>query len=87
MKAKKEPFRTCVVTKEKLPKKELLRIVRNTDGYVVPDLTGKLNGRGAYIKRDIDTLNKAKQNKALEKALEVSISDEVYSEIEKVINN
>ena len=87
MKAKKEPFRTCVVTKEKLPKKELLRIVRNTDGYVVPYLTGKLNGRGAYIKRDIDTLNKAKQNKALEKALEVSISDEVYSEIEKVINN
>lgn len=87
MKVKKEPFRTCVVTKEKLPKKELLRIVRNTDGQVVPDLTGKLNGRGAYIKKDIDTLNKAKQNKALEKALEVSITDEVYSEIEKVINN
>ena len=87
MKIKKEPFRTCVVTKEKLPKKELLRIVRNTDGQVVPDLTGKLNGRGAYIKKDIDTLNKAKQNKALEKALEVSITDEVYSEIEKVINN
>ena len=87
MKVKKEPFRTCVVTKEKLPKKELLRIVRNTAGQVVPDLTGKLNGRGAYIKKDIDTLNKAKQNKALEKALEVSITDEVYSEIEKVINN
>ena len=87
MKVKKIPMRTCVVTKEKLPKKELLRIVRNTDGQVVPDLTGKLNGRGAYIKKDIDTLNKAKQNKALEKALEVSITDEVYSEIEKVINN
>lgn len=87
MKIKKEPFRTCVVTKEKLPKKELLRIVRNTEGSVVPDLTGKLNGRGAYIKKDIETLNKAKKNKALEKALEVSITDEVYSEIEKVINN
>jgi predicted RNA-binding protein YlxR (DUF448 family) len=87
MKIKKEPFRTCVVTKEKLPKKELLRIVRNTEGSVVPDLTGKLNGRGAYIKKDLETLNKAKKNKALEKALEVSITDEVYSEIEKVINN
>ena len=86
MKIKKEPFRTCVVTKEKLPKKELLRIVRNTDGNVVPDLTGKLNGRGAYIKKDLETLNKAKKNKALDKALEVSITDEVYSEIEKVIN-
>ncbi len=87
MKVKKEPLRTCIITREKLPKKELLRIVRTPEGEIVPDLTGKLNGRGAYIKKDLDTLNKAKQNKVLEKALEVSISDEVYSEIEKLINN
>ncbi|MBR3146506.1 MAG: YlxR family protein, partial [Bacilli bacterium] len=56
MKVKKIPMRTCVVTKESLPKSELLRIVRSPYGEVLVDLTGKQNGRGAYIKKDIAVL-------------------------------
>ena len=52
MKVKKIPLRTCIITKEKLPKRELLRIVRTPEGNVVPDETGKINGHGAYIKKD-----------------------------------
>ena len=63
---KKIPERTCVVTKEKLPKKELIRIVRNKDGEVFVDETGKLSGRGAYLKKDKDVILLAKKNKALE---------------------
>ena len=87
MKNKKIPMRSCVVTKEKLPKQELLRIVRTTDLNVVIDDTGKINGRGAYIKKDIDVLSKAMKSKVLEKHLEVSISDELYDEIRKKIEN
>ena len=87
MKNRKIPMRSCVVTREKLPKNELLRIVKNTDGVVLVDVTGKINGRGAYIKRDISVLEKAKKSKILERALETMISDEVYEEISKIINN
>lgn len=87
MKVKKIPMRTCVVTKECLPKKELLRIVKTPENEVKPDVTGKLNGRGAYIKKDLETLDKAIKSKALEHHLEVEIPNEVYEEIRKVINN
>ncbi len=86
MKVKKIPMRTCVVCQEKLEKKSLLRIVRNKDGNVTVDLTGKANGRGAYIKKDLDVLEKAKKTKALEKHLECNIPDNIYEEIEKIIN-
>ena len=85
MKQKKIPLRTCVVTKEKLEKKDLLRIVKNNEGIVSVDETGKANGRGAYIKRDINVLEQAKKSKALERHLETTISDEVYEEIRKII--
>lgn len=87
MKNKKNPMRSCVVTKEKLPKGELLRIVRTTTGEIIPDISGKINGRGAYIKKDITVLERAKKSKILEKLFEISISDEVYDEISKIINN
>lgn len=87
MKNKKIPMRSCVVTREKLPKSELLRIVRTTDGEIVADETGKINGRGAYIKKDSEVLLLAKKNKALERALETSINDSVYDEILNIINN
>ena len=54
MKVRKIPLRTCVVTKEVLPKKELLRIVRTKEDGVVADETGKINGRGAYIKKSME---------------------------------
>ena len=56
MKPKKIPMRSCVVTKEKLPKKELIRVVRDNLGNVSVDLTGKKNGRGAYLKKDKESI-------------------------------
>lgn len=85
MKSRKIPLRTCVITKEKLPKKELLRIVRTPEGEVVVDETGKINGRGAYIKKDISVLDKIKKSNILEQRLECSIDENVYEEIKKVI--
>lgn len=78
-------LRTCVVTKEQLEKKDLLRVVKSKEGIVSVDTTGKLNGRGAYIKKDLEVLELAKKNKALDRALETTISDEVYEKIEKII--
>ncbi len=80
MKMKKIPMRSCVVTKEKLEKRELLRIVRTPEGDVVVDVTGKRNGRGAYLKKDIEVINKAEKSKVLERILEVEISSNVYEE-------
>ena len=80
---KKIPLRRCIVTREQLPKQELLRIVRDKEGKVSVDQTGKLGGRGAYIKKDIEVLNTAK----LSRALEVNIPEEVYQEIENIIKN
>ena len=87
MKNRKIPMRSCVVTKEKLPKVELIRIVKGTDGIVIADLTGKVNGRGAYIKKDIDVLEKAKKNKILERVLETTIAEDVYDNIRNIIEN
>lgn len=85
MKTRKIPLRSCVVTGEKLDKRELLRIVRSKDGDVKVDLTGKMNGRGAYIKRDVKVLEEAIKKKSLERKLECNISDEVYDEIRKIL--
>lgn len=87
MKTRKIPLRTCVITKENLPKSELLRIVRTPEGNVIVDTTGKANGRGAYIKKDINILEKAKKSKVLEKRLEVEINEDVYEEIRKILDN
>ncbi len=82
---KKMPERTCIVTKEKTLKKDLLRVVRDKDGNVSVDTTGKANGRGAYLKRDAAVINKAKETKILDKALEVNIPDSVYEEMLNII--
>ncbi len=80
MKQKKIPMRTCVVTKEKCEKKDLLRIVRTPEGSVIVDPTGKANGRGAYLKKDAEVIKKAQTSKILERILEVSIPDTIYAE-------
>ena len=87
MKQRKIPMRTCVVTKEKYEKKDLIRIVRTPENNVEIDLTGKKNGRGAYIKRDIEVVDKAKKSKALDKHLEVNVPDSIYEELKSIINN
>ena len=87
MKVKKVPLRTCVVTNEKLPKKELLRIVRTPEGKIEADPSGKMNGRGAYIKCDLEVLEKAKKSKVLNRHLEVEVKDEDFERIKEVIEN
>ena len=81
MKQKKAPMRTCVVTKEKFPKSELVRVLRTPEGNVILDLTLKANGRGAYLKKDKDVINKAKKTKILNKMLETDIKDDIYEEL------
>ena len=79
--AKKMPERTCVITREKTLKKDLIRVVRDKEGNVTVDLTGKANGRGAYLKKDASVIEKARSTKALEKILEVTIPDAIYDEL------
>lgn len=81
MKNRKIPMRTCVVSHERLEKKELVRVVRTPLGEVKVDLTGKLNGRGAYLKKDKKVIEKARNSKVLEKHLEINIEDKVYDEL------
>ncbi len=82
---KKIPVRTCVVSKEKTLKKDLIRVVRTPAGEVEIDLTGKANGRGAYLKKDLAIIEKAKKSKILEKHLEVEIKDNVYEKLIEII--
>ena len=83
---KKIPMRSCVITKEKLPKNELIRVVRTTDNNVIIDTTGKVNGRGAYLKKDKEVFEKAKKSKILDKHLECSVDNSLYNELDKLIN-
>lgn len=87
LKQKKIPMRSCVVTKEKYPKKELIRVVRDTDGIVRVDITGKVNGHGAYLKKDLEVVEKARKTKILDRYLNVDVKEEVYEELEKIINS
>lgn len=82
---KKIPMRTCVVSHEKLPKNELIRIVRNPEGNIIIDETGKQNGRGAYLKRDIQVIKKAQKSKILNKHLEIEIPNEIYEQLIELI--
>ncbi len=87
MKNRKIPMRSCVVSHEKLPKNELIRVVNNIDKGVIVDLSGHINGRGAYIKRDINVLEQAIKSKVLERHLETKIDDSIYEELRFIINS
>lgn len=82
---KKKPTRTCTACNNQKEKQELLRIVRTTEGSVEVDLTGKKNGRGAYICKSEDCLNKIIKSKKLERVFEKDISPELYESIRGVI--
>jgi predicted RNA-binding protein YlxR (DUF448 family) len=82
---KKIPMRTCVITGEKLPKKELIRVVRTPEGNVVVDESGKTNGRGAYLKKDIQTFEKAEKTKILDRKLEVEVPSSIYEELKNKV--
>lgn len=83
---RKIPMRKCVMTNERFPKKELIRVVRTPEGEVVIDITGKKNGHGAYIQKSKETFEKAKKNKALARALEIEIPEEIYTQLEAMLD-
>ncbi|MBQ9318990.1 MAG: YlxR family protein [Bacilli bacterium] len=85
IKMKKIPMRTCVVTKEKCPKGELVRVVRTPEGEIIIDEKGKANGRGAYLKKDIEVVKKAKASKILNRHLEVEVPNEIFEKLENMI--
>lgn len=87
MKQKKIPMRSCVVTKEKYPKKELIRVVKDNLGNVTVDVTGKANGHGAYLKKDLEVVKLARKTKVLDRHLQIEVKEEVYDELERVISN
>ncbi|CDR31191.1 Protein of uncharacterised function (DUF448) [Acholeplasma oculi] len=78
---KKVPLRTCVVTKNVLPKKDLIRVVADKEGNVMVDLKGKANGRGAYLTLSKEVIELAKKSKALDRKLEVDVPSTIYDEL------
>ena len=80
---KKIPQRQCMGCRERKNKRDMIRVVRGTDGSVSLDFSGKLNGRGAYVCPDEECLKKARKSKALDRSLEVPIPEEVYDRLEK----
>jgi predicted RNA-binding protein YlxR (DUF448 family) len=84
---KHTPLRTCLITREKLPKNQLLRIVKTKDQGVIFDPSGKMNGRGAYIKNDFNVINKARQMKLLSKHFETDIDASFYETLEAMCHD
>ncbi len=80
-KAKKIPMRKCVATGEMKSKKEMIRVVRSTEGEILVDPTGKKNGRGAYLTLSIEAIQLAKKKKSLATHLEAEIPEEIYEQL------
>jgi predicted RNA-binding protein YlxR (DUF448 family) len=80
-KVKKIPMRQCLGCNEHKPKRELIRIVRTPEGEVVADMTGKKNGRGAYLCPSESCLRRVQRSKRAEKVLECAVPDEVYEAV------
>lgn len=86
-KARRKPLRKCIVTKEMKVKNELIRIVRTKDGQVFVDPTGKQNGRGAYLSKDLTVIEKAQSENVLSKLFKVKIADEIYEELKEMVED
>lgn len=78
---KKIPLRQCVGCQQMKPKKEMMRVLKTPDDTMILDTTGKKNGRGAYLCKDMECLKKAKKNKGLERSFQMSIPDTVYDSL------
>ena len=87
MKTKREVKRMCVGCGEMFDKKELIRVVKSPEGEVSLDLTGKKNGRGAYVCNNPECLKKARKRKSIERAFSMKIEDAVYDKMEEEITN
>lgn len=81
--SKKIPMRQCVGCGQMKSKKEMMRVLKTAEGDIVLDVTGKKNGRGAYLCKSLDCLKTARKTKGLERSLKMSIPDEVYDSLEK----
>ena len=81
MKTRKVPMRMCVGCREMKPKKELIRVVKSPEGAISLDFRGKAPGRGAYLCPDGVCLKKAMKSKALERAFELTIPQEIYEDL------
>lgn len=79
------PERTCIGCNEKKEKKQLIRIVKNSEGNINVDTTGKANGRGAYICKNMECLEKAIKSKKLERSLKTKIDLQIYENLRGVI--
>ena len=86
MKTKKIPMRMCLGCNEMKPKKEMVRVVKNKEGEISLDLTGKKSGRGAYICKSTECFNKARKARRFEKAFSCKIEDEVFEAMEAQLN-
>ena len=87
MSVKKIPMRMCTGCHEMKPKRELIRVVKTPKGEIMVDFTGKLNGRGAYICKDVDCLEKAVKQKAFSRAFDCTITNEIYEELKKSVES
>ena len=76
----------CVVTREKFPKNELIRVVKTPEGKVIIDESGKANGRGAYLKKEKEVFLKAKKSKILNKQLEIEVPSEIFDELDNLLD-
>jgi predicted RNA-binding protein YlxR (DUF448 family) len=81
VKVRKVPLRKCVVSNERLEKKQLLRVVKTKENTFFVDLTGKANGRGAYVKKDKTVILKAQKSKLLNKVFDTTVPDSIYEEL------
>ncbi len=86
MKNNKIPERKCVACQEHKEKRELIRVVKNSDGTVLIDETGKANGRGAYLCKSGECLDYAQKKRRLEGALKTKIPDEVFSQLDRILS-
>ena len=80
---KKIPQRQCMGCRERKNKRDMIRVVRTTEGTVSLDFGGKMTGRGAYVCPDMECLKKCRKSRALERCLEVDIPEDVYDRLEK----
>ena len=83
MQNKKIPMRMCSGCKEHLPKKDMVRVVRTPEGEIVLDLTGKKSGRGAYVCPAMECLKKARKSRALERAFDTTLPQQVYDALDE----
>lgn len=81
--AKKVPLRQCIGCGEMKAKKEMMRVLKTAEGEICLDITGKKNGRGAYLCKQRECLQKARRNKGLERSFKISIPEEVYEALNK----